>query len=135
MAITPRTASQEFFSDFTKNLEQIPGRKELARVINENAVKESIKNLIQTDRGERLFQPNLGCDIRGSLFESMTPETIIILEENIKRTIRTYEPRCNLRDVEVIGNLDTAELSVRIVFSVINTTNIASITIDLKRVR
>lgn len=135
MAITPRTASQEFFSDFTKNLEQIPGRQELARVINENAVKESIKNLIQTDRGERLFQPNLGCDIRGSLFESMTPETIIILEENIKRTIRTYEPRCNLRDVEVIGNLDTAELSVRIVFSVINTTNIASITIDLKRVR
>jgi len=135
MAITPRTASQEFFSDFTKNLEQIPGRKELARVINENAVKESIKNLIQTDRGERLFQPNLGCDIRGSLFESMTPETIIILEENIKRTIRTYEPRCNLRDVEVTGNLDNNNLSVRIVFSVLNSTNLNSLSIDLSRVR
>jgi len=135
MAITPRTASQEFFSDFTKNLEQIPGRQELARVINENAVKESIKNLIQTDRGERLFQPNIGCDIRGSLFENMTPDTIIILEENIKRTINTYEPRCNLRDVEVLGNLDTAELSVRIVFSVINSTSVNSLIIDLSRVR
>ena len=65
----------------------------------------------------------------------MTPDTIIILEENIKRTIRTYEPRCNLRNVEVIGNLDTAELSVRIVFSVINTTNTTALTIDLSRVR
>ena len=135
MAITPRTASQEFFSDFTKNLEQIPGRQELARVINENAVKESIKNLIQTDRGERLFQPNLGCDIRGSLFESMTPETIIILEENIKLAINTYEPRCNLRDVEVTGNLDNNNLSVRIVFSVLNSTNLNSLSIDLSRVR
>ncbi len=135
MSLTPRTIAQEFFSDFTKNLEQIPGRTEIARVINENAVKESIKNLISTDRGERLFQPNIGCDIRGSLFENMTPDVIIILEENIKRTIRTYEPRCNLRNVEVLGNLDSNNLSVRIVFSVINNTNTSSLTIDLSRIR
>lgn len=104
-------------------------------MINENSVKESIKNLISTDRGERLFQPNIGCDIRGSLFENMTPDVIIILEENIKRTIRTYEPRCNVRDIEVVGNIDNNDLSVRIVFSVINTTNTSSLTIDLSRIR
>lgn len=135
MSLTPRTTAQEFFSDFTKNLDQIPGRTEIARVINENSVKESIKNLISTDRGERLFQPNIGCDIRGSLFENMTPDVIIILEENIKRTIRTYEPRCNVRDIEVVGNIENNDLSVRIVFSVINTTNTSSLTIDLSRIR
>ena len=135
MTLTRRTITQEFFSDFTKNLDTIPGRTDLSRVVNENAVRESIRNLVATDRGERLFQPNIGCDIRGSLFENMTPDVIIILEENIKRTIRTYEPRCNVRDIEVVGNIDNNDLSVRIVFSVINTTNTSSLTIDLSRIR
>ncbi len=135
MALTPRTRSQEFFSDFTRNLEQIPGRKDTSRVINENAVKESIRNLILTDRGERLMQPNIGCDIRGSLFENITQSTMLILEQNIKSTIKTYEPRCNLRSVEVLANTETNELKVKIVFSVINTTTTSSLTIDLNRVR
>ena len=135
MSLTPRTRSQEFFSDFTRNLEQVPGRKDVSRVVNENAVKESIRNLVLTNRGERLFQPNIGCDIQGSLFENIDANTILILKENIKSTIRTYEPRCNLRDVEVSGNIDTNELRVKIVFSVINSTTTSSLTIDLSRVR
>ena len=135
MALTPRTRSQEFFSDFTRNLEQIPGRTDLSRVVNENAIKESIFNLVMTDRGERLFQPNIGCDIRGSLFENIDANSMLILKENIKSTINTYEPRCNLRDVEVSGNIDTNELRVKIVFSVINSTTTSSLTIDLSRVR
>ena len=135
MALTPRTRSQEFFSDFTRNLEQIPGRTDLSRVVNENAIKESIFNLVMTDRGERLFQPNIGCDIRGSLFENIDANSMLILKENIKSTINTYEPRCNLRDVDVRGNVDNNELRVKIVFSVINTTTTSSLTIDLNRVR
>ena len=135
MSLTPRTRSQEFFSDFTRNLKQIPGRKDLSRRINENAVKESIHNLVMTDRGERLFQPNIGCDIRGSLFENIDPNTILLLKENIRYTITTYEPRCNLHNVEVEANIDTNELRVRIVFSVINTSNTSELTIDLNRVR
>jgi phage baseplate assembly protein W len=135
MSLTPRTASQEFFSDFTRNLEQIPGRSDLSRVVNENAIRESIRNLVETDRGERLFQPNIGCDIRGSLFENIDGPTMLILKENIKSTIRTYEPRCNLRDVEISGNIDSNELKVRIIFSVINSNTDSSLTIDLNRVR
>jgi phage baseplate assembly protein W len=135
MALTPRTRSEEFFSDFTRNLEQVPGRGDTSRVINENAVKQSIKNLIMTDRGERLMQPNIGCDIRGSLFENIDPSTMLILEQNIKSTLRTYEPRCIVKGVEIIGNIDRNDLKVKIVFSVINTTTLSSVTLDLNRVR
>ncbi len=135
MALTPRTRSEEFFSDFTRNLEQIPGRGDTSRVINENAVRASIRNLIMTDRGERLMQPNIGCDIRGSLFENIDPSTILILEQNIKSTLRTYEPRCIVKGVEIIGNIDNNDLKVKIVFSVINTTTLSSVTVDLNRVR
>ncbi len=135
MALTPRTRSAEFFSDFTRNLDQVPGRGDPSRIINENAVKQSIRNLVLTDRGERLMQPTIGCDIRGSLFENIDANTILILEENIKTTIKTFEPRCNLRDVEVLANTDNNDLQVTIVFSVINTTTTSSLTIDLNRVR
>ena len=133
--VTPRTRQREFFSDFMSNLEQVPGRADVARVVNENAVKQSIKNLLMTDRGERLFQPDIGCDIRGSLFENIDPNTILILKENIKSTIKTYEPRCNLRDVIVGGDIDSNTLNVTILFSVINSNRDSSLTIDLSRVR
>ena len=128
--ITPKTKKVDFFSDFGSNLEQIPGRKDIARKVNEQAVRESIRNLVLTDRGERLFQPDIGCDIRGSLFENMDANTSLILKENIKSTIRTYEPRCDVKDV-----IDSNAVSVQVVFSVINSDRDLSLSIDLSRVR
>ena len=133
--ITPKTKKVDFFSDFGSNLEQIPGRKDIARKVNEQAVRESIRNLVLTDRGERLFQPDIGCDIRGSLFENMDANTSLILKENIKSTIRTYEPRCDVKDVIVNANIDSNAVSVQVVFSVINSDRDLSLSIDLSRVR
>ena len=93
--ITPRTRFEAVYSDFHKDLAPIPGRGDIARRLNENAVRESIKNLILTDRGERLFQPNLGSDIRASLFENVTPTTIILLKDKVREVLNAYEPRCN----------------------------------------
>ena len=135
MSLTPRTRSVEFFSDFKSNLETVPGRTDLARSVNENAVRDSIRSLIMTDRGERLFQPDIGCDIRGSLFDNMDPNTVLILKENITNTIKTYEPRCDLKEVLISANIDNNSVSVKIIFSVINTNRNSSLTIDLTRVR
>ena len=132
---TPRSKKQEFFSDFLGNLEQVPGRADVARVVNENAVKQSIKNLLMTDRGERLFQPDIGCDIRGSLFENIDANTILIIKENIKTTIKTYEPRCDVKNVVVSSNIDDNAIRVQVIFSVINSSRDSSLTIDLSRVR
>ena len=135
MALTPITRNKDFFSDFESNLERIPGREDIARRVNENAVRDSIRNLVMTDRGERLFQPDIGCDIRGSLFENIDQNTILILKENIKSTIKQYEPRCVVQDVIVNANIDRHEVFVKIIFSVINTNRNLSLTIDLSRVR
>ena len=135
MAITPRSRTAEFFSDFGSNLEQIPGRRDLSRKVNEQAVRQSVKNLLLTDRGERLFQPDIGCNIRGSLFENIDANTILIIKENIKSTIRTYEPRAEVKDVRVNANTDRNEVSVEIVFSVINSNRDSSLSINLSRVR
>jgi len=135
MAITPRSRTAEFFSDFGSNLEQIPGRRDLSRKVNEQAVRQSVENLLLTDRGERLFQPDIGCNIRGSLFENIDQNTILILKENIKSTISTYEPRAEVKDIIVDANIDSNALFVEVIFSVINSGRDSSVSLNLSRVR
>jgi phage baseplate assembly protein W len=133
--LTPRTRGQEYYSDFSKNLEQIPGRKDISRRINESSVRESIKNIVLTNKGERLFQQEFGCDINASLFENIDANTVIILKDNIEKVIKTYEPRCVVRSVEIIADIDTNNIQATVLFSVINTNNTSSLTIDLVRER
>lgn len=133
--LTPRTRNQEYYSDFLKNLDQIPGRKDLSRRVNESSVRESIKNIVLTNKGERLFQPEFGCDINASLFENIDSTTIIILKDNIKKAIETYEPRCIVRSVEIIADIDKNDIQATVLFSIINTSTTSSLTIDLVRER
>jgi hypothetical protein len=71
--ITPLTRRRELHSDFHKDLALLPGRNDIARRVNENSVKEAIKNILLTNKGERLFQPLIGSDIKSMLFENATP--------------------------------------------------------------
>jgi hypothetical protein len=133
--ITPRTRQETLYTDFHKDLALIPGRNDLARRVNENSVREAIKNVVLTDRGERLFQPTLGSDIRATLFENVTPATIILLKDSVSDALRAFEPRCNLLDVEVIGDIDSNSLTVNVVFNVINNEGPQTISIGIDRVR
>ena len=71
--LSPTKKKISLNSDFRKDLLVSPVSKDLALLKDEDAVKESIKNLILTDRGERLMQPYIGGNIRAMLFENMTP--------------------------------------------------------------
>ena len=122
-------------ADFHKDMTIVPGRADLARKINEEAVKESIRNLVLTQRGERPFQPDLGCDVRSMLFENITPQTLIMIETSIKDVIETYEPRCNLIAVDATAAADSNAVSVSIVFVLINNDTPVTFNLILDRVR
>ena len=139
MAITPLTPltrrKPETYSDFFKDLTISPINNDLARKVDEESVKESIKNLVLTNRGERLFQPNLGCDVRKLLFDNIGPDTIVIAKEMIKNVLEAYEPRADVIGVDVIGDLDKNAVTINIVYSVINREEPLSLSITLDRVR
>jgi len=134
-SITPLTRRSEIHSDFHKDLALLPGRNDIARKVNENSVKEAIKNILLTDRGERLFQPLVGSDIRQLLFENVSPVTSIIIRDRIESALQTYEPRCGLKDVEVIGDIDSNSVRINVVFYVINNETPQTLSIDIDRVR
>lgn len=133
--ITPLSRRSEIHSDFHKDLALLPGRNDIGRLVNENAIKESIKNILLTDRGERLFQPRLGGDIRAMLFENASPVTSIIMRDRIEDVLNAYEPRCGLLDVEVQGDIDSNTIRISVVFHVINSETPQTLSIDIDRVR
>lgn len=136
LPITPRTRRKpEYYSDFRKDLFPNFVNADISRKLDEEAVKESIKNLVLTDRGERLFQPNLGCDVRALLFENFTPQTKSSIEANIKTVIEQHEPRCSLVSVDAIANEDRNQFFVTIIFSVINNPDDIELTLTLDRAR
>lgn len=133
--ITPVRKRTTLFSDFHKDLTVNPISEDLAVKRDEEAVKESIKNLILTDRGERLMQPYIGGNIRAMLFENNTPAVIKMIQERIRMTIETYEPRASLIDVNVLSSIDENTVKVDIYFYINNVAEPIALTVFLERTR
>lgn len=88
-----------------------------------------------TDKGERLFQPTLGSDVRKSLFDLMTPATVKMIEQNVRSTINNFEPRVTIVNVEVIPEYDNYTVKINITFYVRNVQEPVTVSIFLERTR
>jgi phage baseplate assembly protein W len=117
---TVESKKLEYYSDFMMNLEKNPLTGFISRLTNEDSIKQSLKNLILTNRTERPFQPWLGSKIQSLLFEPDDPMTRMVLEEEIKTTIDNCEPRVLLEAVNISGGDDDNSYYVRIDFSIAN---------------
>jgi phage baseplate assembly protein W len=132
---TPLKVQPEIFSDFFTNLETHPIKKDFVRHTNEEAVKRSIKNLLLTKRGDRLFQNTLGSDVTAMMFELASTATDQVLESYIHTTIANYEPRAHVIEVQVTSDPDEHTVYATIVFSVINKQEPVILELILNRIR
>ena len=87
------------------------------------AVKNNIRNLLQTEEGERFFQPNLGIGLRRLLFEQITGENLIGIQDTIMDKLEFWLPFVEVRDIQVLSsenNIDigTNEIRVKILFNI-----------------
>lgn len=136
MVLTPLSRRKtETYSDFHKDLTLSPVNFDLSRKIDEESIKESLRNIVLTNRGERLFQPNLGCDIRSLLFENFTPDMVITAKDMISNAVKAFEPRVELIGVDIISSVDKNILDIVIVFSVINKEEPLTLVVTLDKVR
>jgi phage baseplate assembly protein W len=125
----------DIFGDFLSDLTPHPISKDLVRLKNDQSIKQSIKNLVLTNYGERPFQPNIGSSVNRSLFEPNDGFLTDDIETSIRTTIQSNEPRVYLINVTVIPTSDTNTISVNIVFSIINNMQPQSLDVILRRVR
>jgi phage baseplate assembly protein W len=125
----------DLFSDFLNDLTPHPITKDVSRARNDQTIKQSIKNLVLTNYGERLFQPTIGSRVNYSLFE---PNDIFMqndLENSITQVISQNEPRAIVNSVDAIPTNQDDSVSINIVFSLINNPQPQNLEIILRRVR
>ena len=109
---------------------------DVSDVVDIQAVKRSIRNLVLTNPYEKPFHPEIASGVRGMLFENMTPLTSVILSKQIEDVINNFEPRARLIGVTTIPDLDKNAYEVSIEFYVVNTpTELVDLTIFLERLR
>ena len=106
------------FKDISLSFSPHPVTKDLPVLTNERAIIRSVRNLIETIPTERFFEPLIGTDIRGQLFENYTLATVTIIEDQIRETIGNFEPRVDNLGVEVNAIPDTNILDVKILFDI-----------------
>ena len=100
------------------------------------AVKNNIRNLLQTNEGERFFQPNLGLNLKTLLFEHITNENLIGVQDAILDKIEFWLPFVEVRDIQVLSRDNTTdigvnEIRVKILFNIKQDPNtLDSITLD-----
>lgn len=125
----------ELFSDFMTSFAKTPVGNQLAKVTDVRSINQSLKNIILTDIGERLFQPNFGSNVRALLFENALDSDLSTIEFYISNSIKNNERRVNLLNVEVQSSENESELIVNIFYNTINSPEPILFTYILKRVR
>lgn len=104
-------------------------------ISNEDSVKQAIINIMQTNVGERPFNPTYGSEINKLLFENFSPQTTAVLIELIRGAIENFEPRAKLLDIIASPREEDNAYGVTIVFSIINKTEPITLEFLLNRTR
>jgi phage baseplate assembly protein W len=123
------------FSDLDLNFSAHPVTKDVVKKLNDNAIAGSIRNLLLTSHYERLFNPELGSNLKKMLFEPIDNITTSIIQGMILQTIKNYEPRVTIEDVIATPDYDNDRYDIKIVFFVNNTLEPITVSFFLERVR
>ena len=107
------------FKDISAVFEVNPLNDDLIVLKNSNAIARSIRNIIFTARGDKPFNPFFGSRVSELLFDPMDQITTLAIKTEIEETIKNFEPRVNLKEVQVNPLYDINEYSVVINYEII----------------
>lgn len=108
------------YSDFLMNFDKNPFTGYLGVATNEDAVKNAMRQLLLTNKGERFFDSRKGAGIRDMLFELFDPSTHEAIKYDIKTIVEAYEPRAIIQSIDIEQIDDDNSLFIKIVFSIRN---------------
>lgn len=85
-----------------------------------DAVRNSIQNILKTNQYEMVGRPEFGCDLRQFLFSMLDVETQMLIEEYVKTTLLKFEPRINVKEIDIIQDTDYNNIHIDIKFRIRN---------------
>ena len=122
-----------------KDLDLDFGRNTVTNDVNKltdvEAVKRSVRNLINTNHFERPFHPEIGGNVRALLFENITPLTALNLQRKIEEVLSNFEPRAKITQIIADPDIDRNGYRLEIKFYVIGIQNPIVVETFLERLR
>ena len=112
--------SARIFKDLNLDFQQNSATKDIQKITDVDAVKRSVRNLINTNHYEKPFRPEVGSNLRAMLFEMISPQMNHAISKEIDLMIANYEPRCRLVEVSSNPQIDRNAYAVTISFYVVN---------------
>ena len=127
--------NKRVYSDLDLKFSQHPVYKDIVPLTDIESVKQSVRNILFTNKGERLFQPSIGSGVFDLLFEHADPLTFQAVRDNIKDILTSLEPRINQIQVQIEDNIDINEVNVTVNFNIAGVANNQSVDFYLERLR
>ena len=114
-----RQRQSKAFKDISLSFKRHPVTNDIVALRNEDAIKRSVRNLVETVNEERFFNPLIGSRVRESLFEVPDNTIRATIKAQIENSILNFEPRVNLTDVIINHPNDTNDLEVTVAYDII----------------
>tara|TARA_R100000030_G_scaffold27947_1_gene20457 strand:- start:7398 stop:7799 length:402 start_codon:yes stop_codon:yes gene_type:complete len=107
------------FKDISLSFQPHPVTGDLQVLKNENAIRRSVRNIVETVPFEKFFNSSFGSDVRSSLFDFVDVGTASIIKDQIETAILNFEPRVEVVNIVVRPNPDANAFSVDIIFNIV----------------
>ena len=115
----PAQRVSKSFKDLSMSFKFNPLSGDLITLKNENAIARAVRNIVLTTPGEKFFDPDFGSSVGEILFENVDDITAVSIEDEIKSSLKNYEPRVELIDVNVEPNFDENQFDVTISYRIV----------------
>lgn len=129
MSLKKRNLFKDLDLDFTPH----PVTADIRQKVDGEAVKRSVRNLVQINRHEKPFHPEIDARITRLLFEPASPLVAMAIRSNIIDMIRRYERRAQVNDVLVVYTPDNNAFEVTISFTIVNNNSVYNVSVSLER--
>lgn len=123
------------YKDISMTFRAHPVTGDLTKLLDDDAVKASVINLVMTMNYECPFHPELGCYVRESLFDNISPMTAIKIRKSIEDVLNNFEPRITLLAVQVKVDPDSNGYMANIAYRINNRPDPVEITVFLEKRR
>ncbi len=123
------------YSDLDLDFMPHPTTKDVMKKTGNDAIKRSVRNLLLTNFYDRPFQSYIGSNALKLLFDNATPITANFLTNAIRETLKNFEPRISVEDLEVNFDVDNNGYNVKLYYTILNRNEPAVITLFLERIR
>jgi phage baseplate assembly protein W len=124
-----------FYFDIDKSGKDLTGNKDIAVFTNNQAILESLKNLLLTEPGQHIMQSDFGVGLNEFLFEQIDPGTATLMEMRIERGVEKFESRIKNLVIVVDPDEDNNTYIINLYFTTLYSSKEQKLTLSLKQIR